>query len=370
MTSATLRRVNSHRLTDRIWYGEDRAAEAARIALAPFAYLYGRGVAARTALYDAGLLRAQALPVPVVSVGNLTVGGTGKTPTAAWLAARLAARGARPAIVLRGYGADEPLVHRALNPDIPVIVSPDRVAGVVRAVAGGADIAVLDDAFQHRRARRDADMVVVSADRWMRGGAAARRLLPAGPWREPLSALRRGTLALVTRRAAPPDVAATVAADLVRLAPGLPVGTAALGLGDLQRVGGDQRYPLEAITGMRVHVAAGIGDPNALIRQLAAAGAAVTVHAFGDHHRFDAGDVSTIAREAAGADWVVCTLKDAVKLRDLWPRAAPPLWYVSQQFVLESGEPAVEAVLGTLLGARRDHPDRTTPSVPRPSIDL
>lgn len=344
----------SRRLAERVWYGAGAGAGAARAALAPLAYLYGAGAAVRGALYDAGLLPAHALAVPAVSVGNLSVGGTGKTPTAAWLAAQLAARGARPAIVLRGYGADEPLVHRTVNPDVPVIVSPDRVAGVARAASQGADVVVLDDAFQHRRARRDADIVVVNADRWVAGG---HRLLPAGPLREPVRALRRGTLLLVTRRAVPPDVAAAVASDLGRIAPNVPVATAALGLGELRRVDADERRRLAELTGARISVIAGVGDPDALERQLRAAGALVTLRAFADHHRFTDADVALLAREAAAAERAVCTLKDAVKLRERWPRAAPPLWYVSQQFVLESGQPAMEGLLAAVLAARHDTRD-------------
>ena len=111
----------------------------------------------------------------------------------------MAARGAQPAVVLRGYGEDEPLVHERLNPSIPVIVNPDRARAVALAAARGATIAVLDDAFQHRAIRRDADLVLVSADRW----TPDVRVLPAGPWREPLTALRRATLDKCPRSARP-----------------------------------------------------------------------------------------------------------------------------------------------------------------------
>jgi tetraacyldisaccharide 4'-kinase len=153
-------------LSGRIWYALSPAERTARALLAPLGALYGAATAVRGALYDAGIFPAHAGGIAAVSIGNLTVGGTGKTPIAAWLASEFLARGAHPAIVLRGYGADEPLVHQRLNPDVPVIVDADRVRGVARAVAAGADIAVLDDAFQHRRAAREADIVLVSADQW------------------------------------------------------------------------------------------------------------------------------------------------------------------------------------------------------------
>ena len=141
------------RAIERIWAEDGPAAWA----LTPLSWIFSTAVAVKNVLYDIGLLRARKLALPAVSVGNLSVGGTGKTPVSAWVAAELARRGARPAIVLRGYGDDEVLVHRALNPGVPVIVDADRVRGAATAKAQGATVVVLDDAFQHRRAARDAD---------------------------------------------------------------------------------------------------------------------------------------------------------------------------------------------------------------------
>jgi tetraacyldisaccharide 4'-kinase len=340
------------RTTDHVWYEDDLSARVARALLWPFALGYAGVVAVRGALYDAGLLESVRLALPSVSVGNLTVGGTGKTPAAAWLAARLVERGARPAIVMRGYGSDEPLVHREVNPEIPVVIAGDRVAGVKRARALGADVAVLDDAFQHRRARRNADVVLISADRWR----LPARPLPAGPWRESLGALSRATMVVVTRRAVSSDAVAAVIGELGRLKPSLPVAAASLSLGELHRVGATETRPLVSLEGERVYLVAGIGDPLTLVSQLEAAGAVVTLHAFEDHHRFTDDDVSAVQRHAARASIVVCTLKDAVKLAPLWPRAAPSLWYVSQQFALESGEGTVDSLLASLLAARHDQP--------------
>ena len=142
---------------------------------------YGAAMRARHGLYDSGALPSASPELPVLSIGNLTVGGTGKTPVAAWVAGQLRSR-SRPAILLRGYGGDEVHVHARLNPGIPVIANADRVAGVRQALAQGADVVVADDAFQHRQLRRTADVVLVSVEQMLR----PRRLLPAGPWREPL----------------------------------------------------------------------------------------------------------------------------------------------------------------------------------------
>jgi tetraacyldisaccharide 4'-kinase len=281
--------------------------------------------------------------IPSISVGNLTVGGTGKTPIAAWIAAQLKAQGARPAVILRGYsGGDEIDVHRRLTPGIPVIADGDRLRGVALAAAQGATVAVLDDAFQHRRIARVCDVVLVSADAW----TGAVRLLPAGPWREPLAGLGRATVVIVTRKAA-----ALARVDAVIRAIGplrMPVAVASLSLGELATLGGASQ-PLETIRGETVHAVAGIGDAAAFFAQLTAAGARVVPHAFRDHHAFTAVDAGRVARAAAGAP-VVCTLKDAVKLERQWPRQAGPLWYVSQRVAFDRGH---ETVLASFAAAFR-----------------
>jgi tetraacyldisaccharide 4'-kinase len=349
------------RAVDRIWWGRDAVARLARAALTPAEALYAGVVAARGALYDAGLLEVHPLALPSVSVGNLTVGGTGKTPVAAWLARALAARGAHPAIVLRGYGADEPLVHAAINPRVPVVVSADRVAGVEHAARRGADVAVLDDAFQHRRARRLVDIVLVSADRW----TERPRLLPAGPWREPLGALRRASLVLVTRKAVSLECATELLERLRREAPSIAGAVAHLAPDALGRggSGAGESLPVAALSGARLLAVSAIGDPDAFLGQLAAAGASVVDRAiYPDHHAFTSAEARELARRGAAVDRVVCTLKDAVKLGPLWPREAPPLWYVSQRVTLERGQAGLHRVLDLVLSARHHLPqDGWTP---------
>ena len=153
-------------MIERIWFGDDRSSRAARAALVPAERVFASIAGLRTLLYDAGWVKGRAASIPVVSVGNLTVGGSGKTPIAAWIARWLLDHGARPSIVMRGYGEDEPLVHRTVNPDIEVVTGADRFAAVDEAARRGADVAVLDDGFQHRQLFRDVDIVVVSADQW------------------------------------------------------------------------------------------------------------------------------------------------------------------------------------------------------------
>lgn len=337
------------RLAERVWEGADVGARVARVALSPLELAYRAIIAARGAMYDVGLLRTRATVLPAVSVGNLSVGGTGKTPIAAWVAAELRARGGRPAVILRGYGDDEPLVHATLNPAIPVVIAPDRVAGIAEARVGGADVVVLDDAFQHRRAARRADIVLVSADSWPRG----RRLLPAGPFREPLRALRRAAFVIVTRKAASLDDARRVVAVLAANAPGVPVGVVSLQPLDLREAQGPAATPLDRLAGAKVHAIAAIADPRAFLAQLHQAGAAsVTASTFPDHHAFTAQEGIRLALAARDADVVVCTLKDAVKLAPHWPREAPRLWYVSQRVTVEHEREALLALLDGVLAAR------------------
>jgi tetraacyldisaccharide 4'-kinase len=378
---------------ERLWFSSDPAARAARVALVPLELVYGSVVALRGALYDSGVLTAHAPRLPALSVGNLTVGGTGKTPISAWVASELASRGARPAIVLRGYGRDEPLVHRLLNPGMTVIATPDRLLGIERAAEAGCDIAVLDDAFQHRRSARAADVVLVSADRW----SERRRLLPAGPWREPLEALRRASLVVVTRKAATAEEARRVADRIRRVVPAVDVAIIHLGLGRLHpvrdfgdastsngtsgarpmaaddvvarlggRTGDASPGPIRAtaLAGQRIVAISAIGDPAAFARQLESLGARVESHPFADHHDFTTADAERLAHAAEsaargardGQPVAVCTLKDAVKLAPLWPREAPRLWYVSQQPEVESGRAAIDALLAATLAASHRQP--------------
>jgi tetraacyldisaccharide 4'-kinase len=338
-------------VVDRVWFGEDVTSRIARAALAAPELLYRAAVSVRGALYDTGVFSTHDPVLPTVSVGNVTVGGTGKTPIAAWVAAELAERGARPSIVLRGYGDDEPLVHERLNPNVPVVVSADRAEGILAAQRAGSTIAVLDDAFQHRRVSRDADLVLVSADRW----SATPHLLPAGPWREPLSSIRRATLVLVTRKAASLAQVDSVNESLARIAPRVPRSTISLEPAALVSATSDGSHevrPLTDLTGRDARVITAIGDPHAFLLQLGRLGARVSADVYPDHHAFDDDEIVRFAGSIPAAGLAVCTLKDAVKLAPRWPREAPTLWYVSQRVSVERGVGGVEHILDELTRTR------------------
>lgn len=326
----------------RVWESSSLAARIVREALRPASWAYGGVVAARNAAYDHGWLRSHELALPAISVGNLTVGGTGKTPVAAYVAARLAERGLKPAIVMRGYGSDESLVHARLNPGIPVIVAADRVRGAIEARAAGRDVVVLDDAFQHRRARRAADIVLLAAEL-----AGPVRQLPAGPWREPLASLARASLVVVTRKSASPVRARELLLHARRFAPSAGGALILLAADRLVNWTSGDVTELASLRDRRVLAAAGIGDPRAFAAQLADAGAQVELAAERDHHAYTAADAAALASRAERRGMLVCTLKDAVKLGPVWPRAAPPLWYLSQRVVVESGAADLGGILAT-----------------------
>src|SRR5207244_8088718 len=159
-------------------WGESPVARVARLPLVPLAGVYWAAMRSRSARDAAGGVRR--LPLPTIPVGNLSVGGTGNTPLAAWIAAYCARRGWMPGILLRGYGGDEPLVHRRLVPEAVVVANPDRVAGATAARAAGARVLVLDDAYQLLGVARGLNIVVVSAERV----AATPRPVAGGPGRE------------------------------------------------------------------------------------------------------------------------------------------------------------------------------------------
>ena len=330
-----------------VWYGNEPGARAVRAALWPFARAYEAISSARGQLYEAGFLRTEQPAVPTISVGNLTVGGTGKTPFAAWLAERLEGR-AHPAIALRGYGDDEILVHRRLNPQMPVVVGADRAAAVREAQQQGADVVILDDAFQHRRIARAADIVLLSAEQLTR----PLRLLPAGPWREPLSAAGRADLLVITRKSAGIADALRAASRLEERFPGLPIATVHLAPRALDSAIPDgPSLPLSVLSGASVTAIAAIGEPGVFARQLEQLGARVSLNAFRDHHDFTPDEVRDLAARVPREGYAVCTLKDAVKLADRWPGPSG-LWYVSQQLVVERGDEQMNQLLERVLDAR------------------
>ncbi len=310
--------------TPSYWYGEGGVPVWARL-LAP---VYGAVTGLRRAAYRRGWFKRHVVEVPVVVVGNVTAGGTGKTPLTIALVERLRDAGWKPGVASRGYGRAEPKSARwveaststeqggdepvliASKTGVPVRVDPDRVAAARELVKAGCDIVVCDDGLQHYRLARDVEIEVVDAQRRYGNG----RLLPAGPLREPATRARECDFRVVNLGQASGDDAAASQAGFGEWAMRLQIDTA------LPILGGRPRA-LSAFAGQRVHAVAGIAHPQRFFEMLRAAGIAVVPHAFADHHHYVAADL------AFGSELpVLMTEKDAVKcggFADDWCYAVP-----------------------------------------------
>jgi tetraacyldisaccharide 4'-kinase len=306
-----------------IWYGNHWLAYP----LLPLSGLYRLAVVLRRSAYRRGWLRTRGLPVPVIVVGNLSVGGTGKTPLVLWLASYLSRAGWRPGIILRGYGGrtrDWPQLvppsgdPRALGDEAvllarrgicPVAAGPDRLAAARLLLdRAGCDIIVSDDGLQHYRLGRDLEILVVDASRGFGNG----HCLPAGPLREPKS--RALEVPLRVCNGGP-----CAGGQVMDLVPGELINLLDSGL----------TRPAFALSRKRVTAVAGIGNPQRFYALLRRYGLYLDERPYPDHHAFDAADV---------ASWppgpVVMTEKDAVKCR---PMAGPDHWYLPVEAVLSTG---------------------------------
>ncbi len=310
------------------------------LVLAPFSLLYGATVRARAALYRTGTLATERVGVPVISVGNITTGGTGKTPLVEWAARALAREGARVCVLTRGYGrederrrvvvsdgervladaregGDEPrLLAESLLGVASVVCDADRVAGARWASENlGAEVFVLDDGFQHMRLARDLDIVTVDATNPWGGG----HLLPRGRLREPRRALARARCVVITRADLSHDIEA-LRAEVVRLCEGRAVVITSRARTLRLRPLGSHMPTKEdegIAEGSLVGAFCAVGNPEAFFEHVRRDGLEVCyARAFADHHAFTTEEVEAVARESEsrGASAVLLTAKDAVKI--------------------------------------------------------
>jgi tetraacyldisaccharide 4'-kinase len=298
------------------------SAGALRWALRGLAAPYAAAVSGRNKAYDLGLLPISSCSAPVICIGNLSLGGTGKTPLVAWATRHLAGLGMQPAIVSRGYGAgrgqqsDEAAELALLVPGVPHLADPDRVAAARRAVAAGADAVVLDDGFQHRRLARDLDIVAVDATDPFGCGF----VFPRGLLREPLAGLARADAIVLTRCTLVEATRRTeIRAALSHLASTMPpVWAEATHRPTGLRQAGGATLPLESLRGRRIVACAGVGNPAAFRLSLEALGAdIVAFRAFPDHHAYSPEDLDDLGSWAQReqATMLVTTLKDLVKIK-------------------------------------------------------
>lgn len=321
-----------------IWYGR----HPLRWVLWPASGLFYVIVALRRALYRIGVMRIVRLPVPVIVVGNLSVGGTGKTPCTIWLARALQAAGYKVGIVSRGYRGqsrtwprivdghsdpvevgDEPALI-ARRTGCAVAVGPDRVAAACLLLQRSAiDVLIADDGLQHYRLGRDFELVVVDGERGLGNGWC----LPAGPLREPVARLEAANAILVNGSA--------------WVGPGRPF-RAQLRATGVHSLRDGRALPLEAFRGKAVRAVAGIGHPQRFFSMLTAAGLEVAAYPLADHGTMD---LSVFT----GADPVLMTEKDAIKYAQI---DTPEVWYVAVEFAFTSDDEArlLELVQSCLRG--------------------
>ncbi len=282
--------------------------------------IYRLVVDLRNQRYDSIPDRIRRLPVPVLSVGNITAGGTGKTPLVIELARRLQQRSRQPAVVSRGYksqanqAADELLLVRRRAGDLITVADPDRVAGGLKAVEQGADVIVLDDAFQHRRIHRDLDIVVIDAT----CPFGYHHLLPRGLLREPLAGLARADLIVLSRTdAVSAERIEAIASIIRRYNTEAPILHSRHHPTHLSALDG-ARMELAMLQARQVVCVSGIGNPQAFVRTVELLGAVplASLH-LPDHARYDAGVWNSLARMVQRfphAECLVTTEKDLVKL--------------------------------------------------------
>jgi tetraacyldisaccharide 4'-kinase len=330
---------------------------------------YGGAVRIRNFLFDLGFLKQGKLNCPVISVGNITVGGTGKTPMVILLAGMLRNRGLRPAVLSRGYGGkrkvdvlvvsdgrqilagpeeagDEPVLIARRLKDVPVLVGPKRtITGQYALRHFEPGVILLDDGFQHRYLKRDLDIVLLDS----RKPLGNRFLLPRGPLREPVSALERAGVIAFTRseKGAGKPIDVTLSGSLsgkvalrTCVSPASLTGPAGL------------EYPLSFLQGKRVFALAGIAQPDSFRQTIESLGGIIAgFRIFPDHHRYGTGDISRVEEEArsASADVIVTTEKDAVKL-DAFPLFAGGVYRLGVTMELLEGETDLEELLRCIPG--------------------
>jgi tetraacyldisaccharide 4'-kinase len=284
----------------------------------PLTLPYGTVTRLRARAYESGVFRPKRLNANVISVGNLTTGGTGKTPMVLWIARRLLAEGKKTGILTRGYhgtqGSDGPtsdeveLMKSELGPEISVGVGADRYVRGRELVAKGVECFVLDDGFQRLQLARDADIVLIDAMNPFGGG----RLLPAGFMREPKTALRRADVLVITRSNRAPAVEASI-----RRETNAPIYYAHTKLEYLRYISGGSSGLVPHARPMSWFVFCGIGNPSAFVQDLRDWGVEVRGQRFfRDHHRYSQEEIDDMAREAGSlrCDGLLCTEKDYFNL--------------------------------------------------------
>jgi tetraacyldisaccharide 4'-kinase len=349
----------------RVINGQERSliGRAVRVGLTIAEPFYAGVMRLRNWCFDHRIRRILDLGRPTISVGNITTGGTGKTPVVLWLANAMRERGHRPAVLLRGYGStrsgvsdEQTLLAQSLNDagsevlrragsevqktpaSILVRANPSRVEAAKSVLLDdpSVDLFILDDGFQHRKATRTFDLVLISAVEPF----GYDHVLPRGLLREPLAGLKRASAFLITHSSPARD--SKIEAALRDINAAAPIFRADHIQATIRVASTDQRLPIAQLSGENVFVFAGIGDPESFARQLESAGCAIVAHRwFADHHPYVANDIDSLAAAAkdAGASWLLTTQKDWVKIAGVLPSPLPiPIGVVELSIAFADGD--------------------------------
>ncbi len=343
--------------------GESNAFPWRAIPLKTAASLFGKAERLRRRGYETGWFSSARLPVPTLSIGNITVGGTGKTPCAAWIARYLVSQSRKPAVVSRGYGAKvkEPRVVTQsdggeegqwmldLGDGLCVVEAPQRWAGARMAIDEyGCDSIVLDDGFQHAALERDLDIVLVDATQpWGNG-----RLLPAGLLRERKEALERADIVILSRAdLVEPEPRLTLLREVHQLAPKAVLAAASHRPVRLRSLADDSTCTVDRLAGRKIGLFSAIGNPLAFEKTIQRTGGEIVGHAvFRDHHRYCPKDLKKVLRRFEQADWIVCTAKDAVKIHPLLSQLPEArIWSLDVEWWFLQGEDEVMERVNAIL---------------------
>jgi tetraacyldisaccharide 4'-kinase len=320
----------------------------------PYSWIINR----RNRLYDTGKFRGTRAPVPVISIGNITAGGTGKTPLVIWLCNYLLEKDLKTAILTRGYGSnsqlrDEPAVFAAQCPAARVIIDADRVRGAVKAVnEENANILVMDDGFQHRRLARDLDIIVMDAT----CPFGYDKLLPAGLLRELPQSLRRAHAVVLTRcDLVSPRQLEDIVSTLRDINPCLIMARSIHKPLYAQTYDG-YRISIEQLKNKKVAAFCGIGNPKSFFAQLKDIGCDVLAeNAYNDHHNYTKSDIEDITEEAIylDADLVLTTQKDWVKISAMAGDFGANFAFIAMALEFLSGKDKIVALIDSTLSQKK-----------------
>lgn len=341
------------KLFERIAYGKFHGISGLliQLALLPLYFLsiiYRIIIQGRASFYKSGIFKSYNAKIKVISIGNISVGGTGKTPTTQWLAEEMSKRGYKTAILSRGYGGertedvsvvsngesilvspqeagDEPYMLAKKLQGVPVIVGSDRLKLADYACEKyNLDALILDDGFQHLRLKRDVNILLFDGEKGVGNG----NVLPRGPLREPLSAMERADIVLINK-----DGSATEELQELtkRHAPSITVFKTAYGTLCIRQLGSDETKTIEGLKNMKVTLFSGIANPESFAKTIESLGALIVSKAsFPDHHDYSPADVDKVSTmaEKAGASAILTTEKDAVKLEQINSPSGVPIYVV------------------------------------------